>query len=438
MQKSVASQKWIVFAFDRTDNTPLAGGANQITAEISKDGAPGGGNITDTNPTELEDGYYVFDITAGESNADLLVILPESSTGDIQVIGVPGSIYTTEPNRNKLSVDANGRTDMIKIAGTTQTANDNGSDINDILADTGELQTNQGAWATATGFATSGEPASALVDINLDHLLAVADNDDVVQDSVISKIASADGDWDKYDNTADSLQALRDRGDLGWITATGFAVAGEPLTANEVENAVLDAVLTGVSHNDANSLGRRVRQLHHTTVLREEEQAQGGSASTITFHTDASIVDGFYDDAEVIITGGPGIGQSRHIHAYNGGTRVASVTPDWKTNPDNTSDYVIMSDSEKHVHEIDTDGISADALASGAVDKIWAKAMSDLAGIPGATASALDALNILFMALRNKQTATSATQTLRDDSGATIASATLTDAAGTTTKDKYV
>jgi len=44
--------------------------------------------------------------------------------------------------------------DVISVAGTTQTANDNGADINAILVDTDELQTNQGNWLTATGFST--------------------------------------------------------------------------------------------------------------------------------------------------------------------------------------------------------------------------------------------------------------------------------------------
>lgn len=137
MQKNVASQKWVVFAFDETDNTAKAGDANQITAELSADGGAGGGNITDTNPTELEDGYYVFDISQAESNADYLLILPESSTGNIQVIGVPGAVWTTEPNMNKLSVDSNGRIDIIKVAGTTQTANDNAADINTLITQVG-------------------------------------------------------------------------------------------------------------------------------------------------------------------------------------------------------------------------------------------------------------------------------------------------------------
>lgn len=213
--------------------------------------------------------------------------------------------------------------------------------------------------------------------------------------------------------------------------------AGELLTAGEIENAVWNTVLSAASHNDANSAGKRLRQVEHATVLREEEQAQGGTSSTITLHNDASIIDGFYDDTEVIITGDTGVGQARHIHAYDGGTRVAGITPDWKTDPDNTSDYVILSDSEKHVHEIDTDALSADALASGAVDKIWAKAMQDLAGIPGPTASVLDAINILFMALKNKQTATDAQQTIGNNAGAAIATAVLSDAAGTTTKEEY-
>ena len=39
LQKNVASQKWWVFAFDRTDNTPKTGNAAQITAKIAKDDA---------------------------------------------------------------------------------------------------------------------------------------------------------------------------------------------------------------------------------------------------------------------------------------------------------------------------------------------------------------------------------------------------------------
>lgn len=130
MKKNTAAQKWIVFAFDETNNTPKAGDAAQITAKISRDGAAGGA-VTDTNPTELEGGYYVFDIDAADSNGDYLAIIPVSSTGNVQVVGCPAAMWTSFP----------------------QTV-DNTTKLTAIEADTNELQTNQGAWATATGFAT--------------------------------------------------------------------------------------------------------------------------------------------------------------------------------------------------------------------------------------------------------------------------------------------
>lgn len=96
MKKNVAGQKWTVFAFNRTTNLPVAGDAANITANLRIDG--GGTNpVDDTNPTVLEGGYYVFDITQAESNGDLLAIAPSSTTSNVQVIGVPGAIYTTTP-----------------------------------------------------------------------------------------------------------------------------------------------------------------------------------------------------------------------------------------------------------------------------------------------------------------------------------------------------
>jgi len=94
LYKNTASQKWIVFAFDVTDNEPLAGDAANITGNLRLDGG-GADAIDDVNPTELEDGYYAFDLTQAETNADLILIAPASSTASIKVIGVPGAQYTT-------------------------------------------------------------------------------------------------------------------------------------------------------------------------------------------------------------------------------------------------------------------------------------------------------------------------------------------------------
>jgi hypothetical protein len=88
MLKNTANQKWVVFAFDRTDNTPKTGDAANITANLRIDGAAANA-VDDTNPAELEDGFYIFDLTQAETNGDSIVICPASSTSNIQVIGCP-------------------------------------------------------------------------------------------------------------------------------------------------------------------------------------------------------------------------------------------------------------------------------------------------------------------------------------------------------------
>lgn len=93
MQKNVAGQKWQVFAFDRTNNTPKTGDAANITANLRKDWGSGVA-VADTNPTELEDGFYLFDLSQAETNADVLALSPESVTANVQVIATPSIVYT--------------------------------------------------------------------------------------------------------------------------------------------------------------------------------------------------------------------------------------------------------------------------------------------------------------------------------------------------------
>ena len=99
MFKNTAGQKWVVFAFQDSGggspNEPVTGDAANITANLRLDGGAANA-VDDTNPTELEDGYYVFDVTQAETNADMILICPQSSTSNVNVIGVPGVVYTTE------------------------------------------------------------------------------------------------------------------------------------------------------------------------------------------------------------------------------------------------------------------------------------------------------------------------------------------------------
>lgn len=86
-----------------------------------------------------------------------------------------------------------------------------------------------------------------------------------------------------------------------------------------------------------------------------------------------------------------------------------------------------------------TDAVDAIALKSDAVDLIWAKTMSDLSSVPAYNASALAALNLLFMALRNKVTSTSSEMSIKKNDGTTeMAGAAISDDDTTFTKNELI
>ena len=166
MEKNVAG-KWVVFAFEDEGGTnpgePVTGDALNITANVRIDGGAANA-VDDTNPTELEDGYYVFDLTAAETNGDLILICPQSATANVNVIGVPGSVWTTPANFNDLSVSAStGKTTVgtnddktgYSISGTKTTLDS----LNDVAATDivsgGAINTTSGSVDSVTTVATT-------------------------------------------------------------------------------------------------------------------------------------------------------------------------------------------------------------------------------------------------------------------------------------------
>lgn len=146
---------------------------------------------------------------------------------------------------------------VMEVGGTAQTANDNGADINAILADTNELQTNQGNWATATGFSThsAADVADAVWDeastghtdagkagaqmwTDVDAILA--DTNELQTDDIPGTLTTIESKIDTVDTNVDAI--LVDTGttlqaELDGIQAdtedlqTQIGVAGAGLTA---------------------------------------------------------------------------------------------------------------------------------------------------------------------------------------------------------------
>jgi len=90
----------------------------------------------------------------------------------------------------------------------------------------------------------------ALVEQGLDHLLRASEFGDAANGSIFAKLVSsgATADWSTYNNTLHSLQAQRVRGDAAYITATGFAVAGDQMDLVDAPNSTaVTAIQSGLS-----------------------------------------------------------------------------------------------------------------------------------------------------------------------------------------------
>jgi hypothetical protein len=131
-------------------------------------------------------------------------------------------VWTTNPDATSVyQVVPSARVDVSKVAGTLQTANDNGADINAILTDTAEIGA-AGAgltavpWNAAWDAEVQSEVADALVAVQLDHLLGVdttvaADGDLTtycVDGSVMSHLLSTGADTSTYKASTDAQESL--------------------------------------------------------------------------------------------------------------------------------------------------------------------------------------------------------------------------------------
>jgi hypothetical protein len=78
------------------------------------------------------------------------------------------------------------------------------------------------------------------------------------------------------------------------------------------------------------------------SVQNVQGNAGTSTSTTITLDNFASSTDGKYTGQTVTITSGTGSGQSRVITAYNGTTKVATVSTAWTTTPTTASGYSIV------------------------------------------------------------------------------------------------
>ena len=251
-----------------TDVTAILADTNELQADWHNGGrldlildsidADAAAILTDTN--ELQADWVnggrldlILDsikVDTGSIDTDVTAILVD--TNELQADWVNGG--RLDLILDTIAVDTT--TDIPALIATAQGDLDtitgaNGVIIQDGTITNASLNADIGSTAYATNKAALAG-RKVLDEIKLDHLVAVADADDPVNDSIMAKIAASDGDWSGFDNSTDSLEAIRDRGDADWssggATNPNMLLDAEIATVTDQTHFTL---ATGSTVNDA-------------------------------------------------------------------------------------------------------------------------------------------------------------------------------------------
>lgn len=243
------------------------------------------------------------------------------------------------------------------------------------------------------------------------------------------------------------------------LASTTNITAGTVTTATNVTtvNGLAANVITAAAIADA-AIDRATFAADTGLQSVRSNTAQAGANGSITLDASASATDGFYTDAYVYLTGSTGVGQCRLISGYTGASKVATVTPNWSVNPDNTTTFAILpfgrvdvgfwlgaivnalisgrvdSNTQAIANAVITsstlaaDTLTAAKVASDVTDEIWGKACTEPTAVVGANPTVVQALSWLLTLSRNLITQTATTQTLKaDDGSTTIATSAVAD-----------
>lgn len=119
---------------------------------------------------------------------------------------------------------------------------------------------------------------------------------------------------------------------------------------------IVDAVNPSTINNAALAADSGLKPIRSGTC-------QDGANGSVTLDAGASSVTDFYKGTRIYLTAGTGVGQSRLCTGYNGTTKVATIEPNWITNPGAAAtNFVILEDAVTLA--IATGGIKAATMAS--------------------------------------------------------------------------
>ena len=287
------------------------------------------------------DGWYALSLGTGETDTlgDLEVIVQDDSLClpvSVRFSVVTANYWDSKHSTDKLEVDVTQwlgtaaatptvagvpEVDVTHMEGGTQTVTDL-KDFADAGYDPGTNKV-QGVVLVDTTTANTdvrGTDSAALASVCTEGRLAELDGANLPTDVAAVK--------------TDTAAILTDTGTDGVLLAAAA-------TSAQLVDDVWDEILTGATHNISTSAGRRLRQIDAAFVITSGT-AQAGAATTITLAAGESSTNDIFRGDRVIIIGGTGIGEHGIVTAYNGTTKVATMSETWVITPDATSDYELI------------------------------------------------------------------------------------------------
>lgn len=294
-------------------------------------------------------------------------------------------------NWNLESIDSNGRLDVIKVAGTTQTAGDIIGDTNDIqarlpaaLTGAGNIKADVQVNSDKTGYALSAASIQAIWDALTSALTTVGSIGKLLVDNINATISSrlASASYTAPDNT--SIAAIKVVTDKFVFTVTNKVDATIQLASDFAQGAA-DKVWLSAS--------RTLTAFAFTVVLS------------------AAGVQAIWDAATSALTTAGSIGKK---------------LADWVLGTDNK--VLLSTDAQAGVTIPTVTNLTA-----------LTAALAEPTSVIAANANLKDKINWMSALTRNKITQTATTQTLLADDGSTpIAASTVSDDGTTATRGEFV
>ena len=287
--------------------------------------------------------------------------------------------------------DAGGAGTPPTVTEIRQEMDSNSTQLAAIVADTNELQTNQGNWLTATGFSTHS--AADVWTAGVRTLTAGTKDSEI--DSIL----------------ADTAELQANQGN--WLTATGFSTHA----AADVWAAATRTLTAGTKDSEIDSI------LADTAEL----QANQGNWLTATGFSTHSAADVWVAAVRTLTSGAPTVTEIRQEMDSNS-TQLAAIVADTnELQQDNVPGLVAALEN-----------LSATEVRAQIVSALSVDTYAEPTAKPAATASITDKLAWLTALARNKVTQSDTTQTLyKDDAVSTISTAPVSQSDGVVTRGEF-